>query len=51
MEVVEVVEVVTVVEDTVPTISLEVRTSWSAGRSAATTSLRARERPSADRTG
>merc|ERR1712025_1203018 len=47
----EVPQVVVVVEATVPTISLEARTSWSAGRSAATTSLRARGRTSADRTG
>merc|ERR1712038_424522 len=40
-----------VVEVTVLTISLEVRTSWSAGRSAATTSPRARARTSAGRTG
>ena len=40
-----------VVEVTVQTISSEVRTSWSAGKLAATTSPRARARTSAGRTG
>merc|ERR1711936_684165 len=43
--------VVAVVEDIVPTTSLEVRTSWLAGDLAAPASPRARERPSAGPTG
>ena len=51
VQLVEVVEVGTVVEDIVPTTSLEARTSWSAGGWAALASPRAKERLSAGQTG